>query len=268
MPGTSGVELADVRPAFGRAGERLAALLASVPDPSVRLADSDWSVGDVAAHVTLMAEAYAGFASGIAFADVSDIAGGSLARSNAARLSAEPDRDPATLAKRLTEGTAALLDATQQRSSDDRVVWNGHEITLGELLGIALGEYVVHGFDVARTTRLPWSIEPADARLVLASVLSLLPLLVDPKTASHVDATYDIHVRGGVRRTLRLRNGSGSVEAPGGRADCHVNADPVALLLVSYGRRSQWGPALTGKLLAWGAKPWLGLRLTRYLVAP
>ena len=50
--------------------------------------------------------------------------------------------------------------------------------------------------------------------------------------------------------------------------DCHVSADPVALLLVSYGRRSQWVPVLTGKLLAWGRKPWLGLRLVRYLVTP
>ena len=46
------------------------------------------------------------------------------------------------------------------------------------------------------------------------------------------------------------------------------SAEPVALLLVAYGRRSQWGPVLTGKLVAWGRKPWAGLRLTRYLVTP
>jgi hypothetical protein len=27
-------------------------------------------------------------------------------------------------------------------------------------------------------------------------------------------------------------------------------------------------PVLTGKLLAWGRKPWLGVRLTSYLVTP
>ena len=50
--------------------------------------------------------------------------------------------------------------------------------------------------------------------------------------------------------------------------DCHVSADPVALLLVAYGRRSQWVPILTGRLVAGGRKPWLGVRLVRYLVAP
>jgi hypothetical protein len=42
----------------------------------------------------------------------------------------------------------------------------------------------------------------------------------------------------------------------------------VALLLVSYGRISQWRPALTGKMVAWGRRPWLGLFLTHYLVRP
>jgi hypothetical protein len=52
------------------------------------------------------------------------------------------------------------------------------------------------------------------------------------------------------------------------RVDCHVSADPVALLLIAYGRRSQWVPILTGKLIAWGRQPWLGPRLVRYLVTP
>lgn len=36
-------------------------------------------------------------------------------------------------------------------------------------------------------------------------------------------------------------------------------ADPVDLMLVIYGRTSQWGPIARGRLLAWGRKPWLGL---------
>jgi hypothetical protein len=54
----------------------------------------------------------------------------------------------------------------------------------------------------------------------------------------------------------------------GGPADCRVSADPVALLLVAYGRTSQWKPVLTGKLVAWGRKPWLGRRFVRFLVVP
>jgi hypothetical protein len=59
-----------------------------------------------------------------------------------------------------------------------------------------------------------------------------------------------------------------AVGPPDGAVDRHVSADPVALLLVAYGRQTQWIPAVTGKLVAWGRKPWLGLRLVSYLVAP
>jgi hypothetical protein len=50
--------------------------------------------------------------------------------------------------------------------------------------------------------------------------------------------------------------------------DCHVSADPVELLLVAYGRKTQWVPILTGKMVAWGHRPWLGPRLVSYLVTP
>jgi hypothetical protein len=42
----------------------------------------------------------------------------------------------------------------------------------------------------------------------------------------------------------------------------------ASALLVAYGRRSQWVQFLTGRLVAWGGKPWLGGRLVRYLVTP
>jgi hypothetical protein len=83
-----------------------------------------------------------------------------------------------------------------------------------------------------------------------------------------VDATYDLRVRGGTRVTVRINNGRVETDLPGERVDCHISAEPVALLLVSYGRRSQWTPILTGRMIAWGRKPWLGVRLMRYLVAP
>ena len=103
---------------------------------------------------------------------------------------------------------------------------------------------------------------------MLASALPLLPLLVDPSTTADVRASYDLRVRGGPQDGVVIRDGRLTVGADDGPVDCHVSADPVALLLVSYGRRSQWVPVLTGKPLAWGRKPWLGLRLTSYLVTP
>jgi hypothetical protein len=153
--------------------------------------------GGAAAHVALGTEAYLGYAHGGTepWVDVSDIAGGSLARSNAERLDLEPVREPAALAARVQAAAAELLAATEGRSGDEAVTWNGLTVTLSAMLGRGLGEYRLHGRDVAKALGRPWPIPQDDAR-------------------------------------------------------------------------SQWVPALTGKLLAWGRKPWLGLRLTGYLVTP
>jgi hypothetical protein len=40
-----------------------------------------------------------------------------------------------------------------------------------------------------------------------------------------------------------------------------ISADPAALLLVLYKRRSQWPAIARGKLLAWGRRPWLAFSL-------
>jgi uncharacterized protein (TIGR03083 family) len=264
------IDLDATRVALLRAADRFATLIAGAPDADQPIPDSEWTVGDVAVHVALGSEAYVGYASGAteAWVDVSDIAGGSLARSSAARLAAEPARDLPVSAARARAAVAAIVEAAEGRSAEEPVVWNGMPMTLGAMLGIGLGEYLLHGRDVAKALGRPWTITPDDARLLLAAALPMLPLLVDPAATAGVRARYDLRVRGGTRIGLVIRDGQLSVDAGDGRVDCHVSADPVALVLVSYGRQSQWVPALTGKLLAWGRKPWLGLRLTHYLVAP
>ena len=264
------VDVDAVRPAIQRAVHDVATLVASAPDPGAPVPGSEWTVGDVAAHLALGAEAYVGYANGatdVVF-DVSDIAGGSLRRSSAARLEAEHERDLRALAARMEAAVTALLAASERPGAADVVTWNGEPMALGSMLGIGLGEFLVHGRDVARALDRPWPLQAGDARLVLAAALPLLPLLADPKTTAHAHATYDVRVRGGTRVTVAVDDGRVSVGPPAPSVDCHVSADPVALLLVAYGRTSQWAPIATGKLVAWGRKPWLGPKLTSYLVSP
>jgi hypothetical protein len=53
-----------------------------------------------------------------------------------------------------------------------------------------------------------------------------------------------------------------------GRIDAHVSADAGALLLVLYGRESQWRHIAAGRMLAWGRRPWLALTLTQRFHQP
>ena len=47
-----------------------------------------------------------------------------------------------------------------------------------------------------------------------------------------------------------------------------ITADPVAFLLLGYGRISQWSPILRGKLRAGGRKPWLAMKFATLLASP
>lgn len=77
-----------------------------------------------------------------------------------------------------------------------------------------------------------------------------------------------IHARGGPRLVIHFRQGSATVHGSARHVDCHLWVDPVAFLLVGYGRISQWGPIARGKLVAWGRKPWLGLKFKSLLLNP
>ena len=152
---------------------------------------------------------------------------------------------------------AELLATTEGRSGDEAVTWNGLTVSLSAMLGLGLGEYRLHGRDVAKALDRPWPITPDDARrprLVLASALPLLPLLVDPSTTADVRAAYDLRVRGGPQVGVVIRDGRLTVGADDGPVDCHVSAEPVALLLVSYGRRSQWVPGAHGQAARVGSQ--------------
>jgi hypothetical protein len=68
---------------------------------------------------------------------------------------------------------------------------------------------------------------------------------------------------------LTFRDGALDVsEERQGRVDCHLSADPWSFMLVSYGRVGQWNAALRGKVVTWGRRPWLGVKLGRLSATP
>lgn len=265
-------DLETIRAAVAHAADDMAALIEQIDDPSIRHEGSEWTVADIAAHVTAGAELYIGYIRDDTppALDVSHIADGSLARTTAAFLDAYPERNPTALAHRLRLAAAELLRLTEDLKIDDVVPWHGEQITTGALFGLTLGELVLHGADIAAALGRPTEISPAAARIILTQSLPTIGLLVNPRTTAGVHRTFELRIRGAETFVLRVDDGTIAVCPASGReqVDCRVSADPVALLLLTYGRTSQWSQILRGKLVAWGRRPWIGLRLAGYLVAP
>jgi hypothetical protein len=268
---------------------RVAALLRSIREPQAP-AVGQWNIAEVALH---LAQAWL-VVSGLARRDLSRIyavmpslaglAGDALIRTiwelgevTTLGVRSDPERDPGVLADCLETRAEEFFSECAGRSADELVPWlvEGSTVRLSTLTGHLLNETIVHGYDIARAARCRWQIEPARAAMVLSGFIipvirALDPReLVDADKAAGLQAVYDLHIRGGNCYHFLFEEGVLRIEEPSSRrVDCHISAEPVAFLMVVWGRRSQWSAIVRGKLVAWGRRPWLGPRLRLLLRNP
>jgi hypothetical protein len=261
---------------------RATALLRSVRDGTVP-ALGRWSLVEVAMHLSQAWIVVPGLAQDDLSSaydllpDLRGAAGASLIRemwdlseATMAGVRADPERDLRVIADRIDERAAAFLGGLSPQSAQGHHPWlvEGVIVSLPTLICHLLNETIVHGSDIASAAGRRWSISRAHAVMILdgflVPVLASLPprTMVDQQTAKGRRITYEIRVRGAERHLFAFDDGQLFIERPGARSvDCHISADPAAMLLVAWGRRSQWSAIGRGQLVAWGRKPWLGPRL-------
>lgn len=262
------------RKALAETVPRVTALLRSGPNPDVP-ALGQWTLAEVATHVTQAWAIIPQLALGEEAAPLADI--WELSAMTTSLVDEETERDLGVLADRIEASSDEFLRTLLDADPDEVAPWlvAGTRLHLRNLVCHLLNESLVHGYDMARAARRPWSIDPAYAAVVLTGfiypVLAALDprAMVDQRAAAGLRATYDIRLRGGSQAFFVFEDATLRVEAPSERrVDCHLSADPVALLLVLWARRNQWSAIATGGLVAWGRRPWLGLRLRRSLRNP
>jgi uncharacterized protein (TIGR03083 family) len=260
------LDLPATRTALDAVGRRLVGLLAAVPDPQAPTRRLAWTLGETSLHIADGPARYADFARGRARPEPTIDTGTIFAQN----MAAQPERAPGVLARRLETNTGRYLAETAELPATHPVpFYGGLTIELAAQSAILLGEFVVHGYDVARSLGRPWPIEAAHARLIVAGVTAVLPRYVDPTSAAGHTATYQVRLRGGPRFQVRFDRGTATVgPSQPGAADCRLTADPVTFLLAMYWRRSQWPGILRGQLRAWGPRPWLGPRFQGLFLRP
>lgn len=272
----SAIEVSRADRALQQAAARTAAFLRTVPDGSLAVPGLAWNVAETAAHVVAELNDYAGFATGERDArdHLRQHAGASTpsqrnAAANARQLEEFTERDLSRLANLLVPAAEAFIEAGARRSADERIlVTNGLSMTVPMMTTALLGEQLIHGLDIARAARVPWPIAREDALLVIAGVMAMVPEYLDRRRAAGLHLSYELRFRSGPRYRLTIEDGTAALTGPGEKADCWILADPVAFLLVGYGRTGQWGQILRGKILAGGGKPWLAAKFGRLITGP
>jgi uncharacterized protein (TIGR03083 family) len=249
--------------AHARATNAFAGLVRTMPIDPLPVRHLRWDTVDVAAHVLSVMRAYADMARGGAGWRYIDDG----VAENERLLAETPERRPGEIADAITR-TGAEVRELYGAHPGDLVGWHaGTKAPVDAVLGVALAELLVHGWDIARALRRPWTITPGDATLAVVGALTVAPFFVSPR-ADHVRVTYVVRLRTGPVLTAAFTHGTLTVTTGEERADCRITADPVTFLLVGTGRLGLWRAVLRRGVRVGGRRPWLGPQLLSLLDFP
>ncbi|RZQ62328.1 maleylpyruvate isomerase N-terminal domain-containing protein [Amycolatopsis suaedae] len=270
-----------VRAAVRTAGDRFAGLFPAAPDPAAKVT-ADWSVADMAAHVTAIAWQYTSMVKPGQERRMPAL-DGPIARTtvesvsdfNEITLAEYTERDVTVLAERLRAHIDEILLATTGSDPATPVPWlGGARLPLAGVLAHLLNELLIHGRDIAVALGRPWEIPPRDAalffELFLLGVIRLgMGTLLDGgdrprerRIAVEFRSRYTTPV------TLVLHRGEVSVEQPRRDNDIRLFFDPPTFNLVMFHRVGKPRAALAGKIVVWGRRPWLLPAFLRKLRMP
>ncbi|MEU5867367.1 maleylpyruvate isomerase N-terminal domain-containing protein [Nonomuraea sp. NPDC047529] len=271
---------ASVRGSLKTTADRFAKLI-SIVDPQA-MATREWTVAETAAHVTAIASLYTSVVRGDVASPFPELAEAIL-QANVDTVSALnelafghfAERDPLVLAERLRADVREILSAGVEVDPATPVPWLGDaRVPVAGVLAHLLNELLLHGWDVARATRTPWSVPARDAGLffdlfLIGMIRNDYGRLMDtgsPAPARRI--TVGFHSAHTAPAALVLDRGRVSVAEAGARVDAHVGFDPAALNLLLFGRMSRTRAALTGKVAVWGRRPWLLPAFLRFVRLP
>jgi uncharacterized protein (TIGR03083 family) len=263
-----GRALTAAREGYAVTVERCAELIESVADTSIAIPNSEWTVRDAAAHLaggthrmTRLAE---GEASSVPRVDKEFLA------ERARKLIAEiPETDSGKLAGQIRERLARAMAVTATRLGDQPITfYGGLELNLAELVCLYLGEYLLHGYDVAVALGTPWPIDPGYAALAVGGFRTCYPGIFGPARADGLEATYRLDTAGADPFFIRISNATYEEPATAGSVDCVITADSVTALLVMSGRLNQWTAIALGRLTFSGQRPEIGPRFNDLFVFP
>lgn len=250
------------------ATERMASLLVAAPDIGIPAQRCEWSLREVAAHLITGAPMFADMANGVP-GPCASLERGYVKEFCERRIDDLPETDSVRLSRLLLDGVEDFLDTTIDRSGEDPVIFHaGLPHTLFGLVGIYLGEVLLHGYDMASALGRPWPIDPGDASLVLASYTPNFGALVDTERTRGLTAAVGIDLRGAGVMTARFTDGAFGIEAGGGQVDATLSAEPVAFLMVASGRLSRCEAVALGAVTLGGDRPDLAFDFPTFFIYP
>ncbi|WP_370305914.1 maleylpyruvate isomerase N-terminal domain-containing protein [Amycolatopsis sp. WAC 01375] len=260
-----------VRRAYRVTGARFAELVARVPDPDA-MVTADWTAADTVAHVAMIAKMYTSLArpDSTPFLDprgqsqVEKTTVDTVSVLNTLVLRDFPERDIGVLVTGLLADIDEVLRVTEDADPATPLDWLGDsKVPLAGVLAHLVNELHIHGWDIAKALKLPWTMPPGDAALffdlfmvgVLTHDTGHLLDTDEPPRERRIAVAFRSAYTSPV--VLVLHRGRVTVERPGGPVDVRISFDPPTLNLMLFHRVGKARAALTRKIVVSGPRPWL-----------
>ncbi len=251
-----------------RAQARFTALVESV-GPDLVAAGSTWTTRDVVGHLLTVARRYTE-------RDITSTEGlGDSPRAvdaiNRAELLALQGLDMDDLLSQLQLQMKAIKAALPPDGTDlaQRFPFHGGvSIDAAGGLSNLIGEFLLHGRDLAHKALHPWKIDPRDALLIINGVLQIIPGYAEPTATAPLKVR--LRAEGAVDWMLAFDQGKLDSRPAVAQeaADVVLKAPPETLLLVLYSRIGATASLRMGLRVVGGRRPWRVTQVPKYLQQP
>jgi uncharacterized protein (TIGR03083 family) len=143
-------------------------------------------------------------------------------------------------------------------------------ITVDAAGGVAnlMGEFLVHGYDLATAAGRPWPITPRDGLLINNLGVQVMPAYRRPAAKGALDLLW--RIPGAADWVIAFDNGR-VVSRPadaGERVDVIMTAPPETLLLFMYQRIGPVAALRRGLRVSGGRRPWRIAKLQKFMEKP
>ena len=252
----------EIAAALRRAMPWLDANLRHVTDPSARVKDLTWNVGDVAAHVAAVLGDYRNLAEG---GPPFGVTAPECQRVIDAGLARVSERRPPILADRIRDDIEALAGVVASSRPEQTVNWYAGTTATPAFLGaIVLGEVLIHGWDIATTSHGNTTLDPIGSRFGVLAAAAVCVLVLTPKGKT-VTADLEFRIRGYESIGLRLADGHAQITTqPTGRPDVWFEGAPAPFVLWMYLRTGELKPFLNRSVRIGGRRPWRALAIAKW----